>query len=128
MAEGDEEIRPEDLEVEGGAIKSFLEHLEDLRWMLIKSAAALFVAMFVCLCGTKQLMVFLQWPLDKAAERHVFLVPETTNQTITIQLGSLVLQTTKLSSNSLGSLNLGGENRLFAGSRSRSAVALCLHR
>jgi len=107
MAEGDEEIRPEDLEVEGGAVKSFLEHLEDLRWMLIKSAAALFVAMFVCLCGTKQLMVFLQWPLDKAAERHVFLVPETTNQTITIQLGSLVLQTTKLTSNSLGSLNLG---------------------
>ena len=50
MAEGDEEIRPEDLEVEGGAVKSFLEHLEDLRWMLIKSAAALFVAMFVCLC------------------------------------------------------------------------------
>ena len=36
MAEGDEEIRPEDQEVEGGAVKSFLEHLEDLRWVLVK--------------------------------------------------------------------------------------------
>src|SRR5580658_6227743 len=107
MAEGDEEIRPEDLEVEGGAVKSFLEHLEDLRWMLIKSAAALFVCMLLCLFGTKQLMVILKWPLERAAQRHVLLVPEDTNQTVTVQLGGLVLQTTKLDSNVVGSLDLG---------------------
>jgi len=31
-------------EEEGGPVKSFLEHLEDLRWVLIKSLAALGVA------------------------------------------------------------------------------------
>jgi hypothetical protein len=32
-------------EEEGGPVKSFLEHLEDLRWVLIKSIAAAGVAM-----------------------------------------------------------------------------------
>jgi sec-independent protein translocase protein TatC len=107
MSGGDEEIRPEDQEVEGGAVKSFLEHLEDLRWMLIKSAAALFVCMLGCLFATKQLMAILQWPLDRAAQRHVFLVPEGTNQTVTLQLGSLVLQSIKANSNRLGSMDIG---------------------
>jgi sec-independent protein translocase protein TatC len=107
MAEGDEETRPEDQEVEGGAVKSFLEHLEDLRWMLIKSAAALFVCMLACLFATKQLMAILQWPIDRASQRHVLLVPEDTNQILTIQLSGLVLQTTKLTSNLTGSLDLG---------------------
>jgi hypothetical protein len=62
MAEGDEEIRPEDLEVEGGAVKSFLEHLEDLRWMLIKSSAALFVA-----CWSAFLAPNNSWPSSMAA-------------------------------------------------------------
>ena len=107
MAEGDEDIRPEDLEVEGGAVKSFLEHLEDLRWMLIKSSAALFVCMLGCLFGAKHLMAILNWPLKRAAERHVFLVPEPTNQTVTIQLGNLVLKSFKVTSNLLGSIDIG---------------------
>jgi len=106
MAEGDEETRPEDLEVEGGAVKSFLEHLEDLRWVLIKSSAALFVCMMLCLFGTKQMMAFLKWPLERAAQRHVALVPEDTNQMVTVQLGSLVLQTVQAKSNRLGSIEL----------------------
>ena len=36
-------------EAEGGPVKTFLEHLEDFRWMLIKSIVALFVGMLVCL-------------------------------------------------------------------------------
>jgi sec-independent protein translocase protein TatC len=107
MAEGDEEIRPEDLEVEGGAVKSFLEHLEDLRWVLIKSSAALFVTMTLCLCCTKQLMAFLKWPIERAARRHVALVPEDTNQMVTVQLGGMVLQTIQAKSNRLGSIDLG---------------------
>ena len=39
----------EHVEEEGGPVKSFLEHLEDLRWVLIKSLAALSVAMLICL-------------------------------------------------------------------------------
>ncbi len=107
MAEGDEEIRPEDQEVEGGAVKSFLEHLEDLRWVLIKSSAALVSCMMLCLFGTKQLGEFLKWPLERAAQRHVALVPEDTNQVVTIQLGSVVLQTIQTKSNRLGSIELG---------------------
>ena len=34
-------------EEEGGPVKSFLEHLEDLRWVLIKSCAAAGVAMHI---------------------------------------------------------------------------------
>jgi sec-independent protein translocase protein TatC len=107
MAEGDEEIRPEDQEVEGGAVKSFLEHLEDLRWTLIKCSAALFVFMLLCLFGTKQLFTILNWPLERAAQRHVALVPADTNQTVTIQLGGLVLKTLKANANRLGDIDLG---------------------
>ena len=38
-----------DEEQEGGPVKGFLEHLEDLRWVLIKSIVTLAIAMFVCL-------------------------------------------------------------------------------
>ncbi len=107
MAEGDEEIRPEDQEVEGGAVKPFLEHLEDLRWVLIKSSAALFVSMMICLFGTKELVAILNWPLERAAKRHVALVPEDTNQMVSVQLAGLPLQTIEVKSNHLGSINLG---------------------
>ena len=36
---------------EGGPVKTFLEHLEDFRWVLIKSIVALFLGMLVCLIG-----------------------------------------------------------------------------
>src|SRR5438477_529969 len=42
MADPIEESRPEETEEDGGGpVKTFLEHLEDLRWMLIKSGADL---------------------------------------------------------------------------------------
>jgi sec-independent protein translocase protein TatC len=107
MAEGTDEVRPEEEEVEGGAIKSFLEHLEDLRWMLIKSGAAVFLAMLVCLFDFKQLVAVLSWPIERAAKRHIALVPEDTNQMVTIQLGDLVLQTLKANSNRLGFIEFG---------------------
>ena len=57
MADPNEEPRRGDGEGEdggGGPVKSFLEHLEDLRWMLIKSGAALLVSMIVCLYGNQR--------------------------------------------------------------------------
>src|SRR5271156_6320775 len=107
MAEGEEEIRPEDQEVEGGAVKSFLEHLEDLRWVLVKSSVALILTMSLCLYGTKQLFVFLQWPIDRASSRHIYLLPEDTNQTLNIQIAGLDVKTIELQSNRLGSIDLG---------------------
>jgi len=45
----------EEEEEEGGPVKSFLEHLEDLRWVLIKSGAAAGVAMLDCLLASAEL-------------------------------------------------------------------------
>jgi sec-independent protein translocase protein TatC len=51
----------------GGPIKSFLEHLEDLRWMLVRSVVAILVAMLLCLIGGNKLVAILMWPLKQAA-------------------------------------------------------------
>ena len=53
MAKPSDEFLPNNQEVEGGAIKSFLEHLEDLRWMLIKSSATTLLALMVRLFGIR---------------------------------------------------------------------------
>jgi sec-independent protein translocase protein TatC len=107
MAEPSDEVQPDGEEVEGGAVKSFLEHLEDLRWMLIKSGAATLLALMVCLFGVRKLVVILDWPLVRAQQRHVAFLPENTNQAVTIQLGSMTLQTVTTRSNRLGSIDLG---------------------
>lgn len=50
----------------GGPVKPFLEHLEDLRWMLIKVVVAVLMGMIVSLVAGKHLVRFLTWPLDHA--------------------------------------------------------------
>ena len=57
-------------EAEGGPVKSFLEHLEDLRWVLIKSLAAAGVAMLACLLGGNYVIRVLEWPLSRAPMWH----------------------------------------------------------
>src|SRR5277367_1244759 len=104
MAEPSDEFQPNDEEVGGGAVKSFLEHLEDLRWMLIKSGAATLLAMMVCLFGVRTLIKILKWPLDRAQQRHIAFLPENTSQFVTIDLGSITLQTVRATSNHLGSI------------------------
>ncbi|MEO6035170.1 MAG: twin-arginine translocase subunit TatC [Verrucomicrobiota bacterium] len=49
---------------EGGPTKSFLEHLEDLRWVLMKCAAAITVTFLLCLFAAPTLVRILTWPLD----------------------------------------------------------------
>jgi sec-independent protein translocase protein TatC len=107
MAEPSDEVQPNDEEVEGGAVKSFLEHLEDLRWMLIKSGVATLLAMMVCLFGVRTLIKILNWPMARAQQRHIAFLPENTNQFVTVQLGSITLQTVRSQSNHLGSIDLG---------------------
>jgi sec-independent protein translocase protein TatC len=60
----------EQQEEEGGPVKSFLEHLEDLRWVLIKSLSAAGVAMLACLLGGNYVVGVLEWPLSRAPVRH----------------------------------------------------------
>lgn len=53
-------------EEEGGPVKPFLEHLEDLRWVIIKSLVALVVGMVLCLSAAPQILAVLERPLEKA--------------------------------------------------------------
>jgi Tat protein translocase TatC len=47
--------------------KPFLDHLEDLRWTLLKSLAALFVTISVAFYGLPWIMAALVWPLHGVA-------------------------------------------------------------
>lgn len=106
MAEPSDELQPEN-EDEGGAVKSFLEHLEDLRWTLIKSAAATLIGMMVCLFTLRQLYAVLEWPLKRAQHRHIVLLPDDTNTVVQLRLGSAPLQSLELTTNHIGSIDLG---------------------
>jgi sec-independent protein translocase protein TatC len=103
MAEQTDELRPEAEEQEdgGGEVKSFLEHLEDLRWMIIKSAVATTIGMIICLGAGNRLMNALIWPLERAAR-----VDSGTNQYVTLLVGTNRVVTARLGSNDLGFVNL----------------------
>jgi sec-independent protein translocase protein TatC len=49
---------------EGETSKPFLEHLEDLRWTVVKMAIALFVAMILCFAFRTTLVQVMQAPLQ----------------------------------------------------------------
>ena len=66
MAHEPEEART-DYEEDGGPVKSFLEHLEDLRWTLIKSAAAVAVGMVLCLISGDTIVRILKRPLEHSS-------------------------------------------------------------
>ncbi|HWD94500.1 MAG TPA: twin-arginine translocase subunit TatC [Verrucomicrobiae bacterium] len=80
-------------EDEGGPVKSFLEHLEDLRWVLIKSGVAAGVAMLVCLLAGNYLVRVIEWPLARAHPLHfsktqTMIVSFGTNQIATFNVGT----------------------------------------
>jgi sec-independent protein translocase protein TatC len=64
---GDSESERSDETAEGGPVKSFLEHLEDFRWLLIKCVVALALAMLVCLIGANYVIGIIKWPLARAS-------------------------------------------------------------
>lgn len=100
MPEADEDSRPEEEEEDGGGpVKSFLDHLEDLRWTLIKSAASVTIAMIVCLAAGDRLMTALKWPLQRAAR----VSPGTYNY-LRFYLGTNRIWQTKIETNRVGSL------------------------
>jgi len=55
---------------EGGPVKTFLEHLEDLRWVLIKSLSAIGIAFTVCLLAGPQVIAIVKYPLLHAKIKH----------------------------------------------------------
>src|SRR6266705_2924736 len=81
----------EEEEQEGGPVKSFLEHLEDLRWTLIKSGAAAALAMLICLLGGNYVVRLVERPLQKAKVKYtkdvqVWILLAGTNQLGTFQI------------------------------------------
>jgi sec-independent protein translocase protein TatC len=45
--------------------KPFLDHLEDLRWTIVKMAIALVASMIICLAFRSQLVHIMQWPMHE---------------------------------------------------------------
>jgi sec-independent protein translocase protein TatC len=64
-------LPPEQQEEEpsGSVLKPFLDHLEDLRWMLIKMIAALGTAMFFSFFYARELLGVIILPLRRVTER-----------------------------------------------------------
>lgn len=57
---------PPEEEEDGGPVKSFLEHLEDLRWVIIRASAALMVSMIVCLIAANKIVWLMALPLERS--------------------------------------------------------------
>jgi sec-independent protein translocase protein TatC len=111
MGDPTEDPRREELDEAdgGGPVKSFLEHLEDLRWMLIKSGAALLVSMIVCLYGTGQIVSLLKRPLYQAA-----LIQVGHEQKVLVRFGTNSLTEFIAPTNQMGGLDFGTNSFVVA--------------
>jgi len=94
-----EHSRPED---EGGPVKTFLEHLEDFRWVLVKSIVALGLAMLVCLASGNYVVQIIKWPLTRTTISY-----PGTNQIAVVSFGTNHLGNFRLSSAQQQTLDLG---------------------
>jgi len=92
----------------GGPVKSFLEHLEDFRWVLVKTSVSLGLAMLVCLIGANYVMAVIKWPLTRVTVSY-----PGTNQIVTVSFGTNRLGHFHLSEAQEKSLSLG-TNRFVA--------------
>jgi sec-independent protein translocase protein TatC len=101
MADDYESERP-DAHEEGGPVKSFLEHLEDFRWVLVKSCVTLAVTMLLCLVAGNYAVGVLKWPLLQAKVRY-----SNTNQIAIVNVGTNLLGNFQLSDEQQKNWNLG---------------------
>ncbi|MFO1489062.1 MAG: twin-arginine translocase subunit TatC [Verrucomicrobiota bacterium] len=101
MADPTEEP-PENPEEGGGPVKTFLDHLEDLRWMLVKSGAALLIGLIICLYATPQIIWLLKQPLRQAA-----LISIAKEQRVMVRFGTNTLTTFETLTNRIGPVDLG---------------------
>lgn len=86
----------------GGPVKSFFEHLEDLRWVLVKSAVAIGIAVMLCLISGNWLVGVIKWPL-----RMTTMPKPNVPQTVSFEIGTNFLGTVYLQTNQWGPINLG---------------------
>lgn len=119
----DHERENSSTEAEGGPVKSFLEHLEDFRWVLVKSVVTLALAMLVCLFCANHIVTILKWPLHHNPVRHLAyslnwhwpfgLSAEDTSQFVNVSFGTNHLSRFELSPDQQKLFNLG-TNRYVA--------------
>jgi sec-independent protein translocase protein TatC len=100
MAGDHEAEHPE--EAEGGPVKTFLEHLEDFRWVLIKSIVALFLGMLLCLFAANHVVEIIKWPLTRAP-----ISQPGTNQIAVVSFGTNRIGNFQLTSGQQQALALG---------------------
>lgn len=86
MADHLEVLPPDSDEEAGGPVKTFLEHLEDLRWTLIKCAVALALGVFAAVSASPYITKALEWPL-----RIARTVKLTAEPKVILTLGTNVL-------------------------------------
>jgi sec-independent protein translocase protein TatC len=98
---GDHESEHPD-EAEGGPVKTFLEHLEDLRWVLIKSLVALGVAVLLCLLAGNYVVQIVKWPLTRASIGY-----PGTNQIAVVSFGTSHVGNFQLTPEQQKALDLG---------------------
>ncbi len=87
---------------EGGPVKTFLEHLEDFRWVIVKSAVALALAMTICLFAGNHVVEILKWPLTRA---HISY--PGTNQVAIVNFGTNHIGNFQLTPEQQKNFNLG---------------------
>jgi sec-independent protein translocase protein TatC len=102
MADEPDEAPLELDEDEGGPVKSFLEHLEDLRWTIIRSGAAIIISMIVCLVAGDKVIAFLKRPLEQASRFGAELQP-----TVFLEMSGVTLGRFDLKTNVVNGFNLG---------------------
>jgi sec-independent protein translocase protein TatC len=98
---GDQETERSN-EAEGGPVKTFLEHLEDFRWVLIKSCVALAIAMLLCLVAGNYVVQVIKWPLTRAKISY-----PGTNQIAVVSFGTNYLGNFQLTADQQKAFNLG---------------------
>jgi sec-independent protein translocase protein TatC len=81
-------------EPQDAEIKPFIEHLEDLRWMLIKMLAVLSVTVVLSFLCARPLLAVIKWPLERIGQD-----PETFLRTLQV----------------VGGFNLAMQLALYAG-------------
>ncbi len=102
------EFSPEPSDDGGGPVKSFLEHLEDFRWLLVKCSVSVALGMLICLFAANYVIAILKWPLTRAPMSYA-----GTNQIITANFGTNHIGNFEISPAQSAALNLG-TNRFVA--------------
>jgi sec-independent protein translocase protein TatC len=100
-------------EAEGGPVKSFLEHLEDFRWVLIKSLVALGLAMLICLIGANYVVAILKWPLSHNPIRHLAQVVKWPWESAATNQDSGQVAVISFGTNHLGNFQLTPDQQKF---------------